>query len=61
MATNALGQRTFRIEHYLPNPGQRTAQGSTMYLLEGSSRALLIDTANPAKFTLPARTHSISW
>jgi len=52
MATNAQGQRTFRIEHYLPNPGQDTAQGSTMYLFEGSSRALLIDTANPAKFTL---------
>jgi glyoxylase-like metal-dependent hydrolase (beta-lactamase superfamily II) len=50
MNTNALGQRTFRIEHNLPNPDGKTAQGSTMYLLEGSSRALLIDTANPAKF-----------
>jgi len=52
MAINPQGQRTFRIEHYLPNPNRPTAQGSTMYLLEGSSRALLIDTANPAKFTL---------
>jgi glyoxylase-like metal-dependent hydrolase (beta-lactamase superfamily II) len=52
MATNPQGQRTFRIEHYLPNPNRPTAQGSTMYLLEGSSHALLIDTANPAKFTL---------
>ncbi len=49
MATNALGQRTFRIEHYLQNPDHHTAQGSTMYLLEGTSRALLIDTGNPAK------------
>jgi glyoxylase-like metal-dependent hydrolase (beta-lactamase superfamily II) len=52
MATNDKGQRTFRIEHYLPNPATGTAQASTMYVLEGSSRALLIDTANPAKFTL---------
>jgi glyoxylase-like metal-dependent hydrolase (beta-lactamase superfamily II) len=53
MATNAKGQRTWRIEHYLPNkPPANTAQGSTMYLLEGSKQALLIDTANPASFTL---------
>lgn len=51
MATNAKGQRTWRIEHNLPQ-GNGRAQGSTMYLLEGSKRALLIDTANPAKFTL---------
>lgn len=51
MTTNARGERTFRIEHYLPNPDGKTSQGSTMYLLEGSERALLIDTANPAKFT----------
>ena len=51
MTTNARGQRTFRIEHYLPNADGKTSQGSTMYLLEGSERALLIDTANPAKFT----------
>jgi hypothetical protein len=57
MLTNAAGQRTWRIEHYLPwtsgpyvsVPDPDTSQGSTMYLLEGSSRALLIDTANPAK------------
>jgi glyoxylase-like metal-dependent hydrolase (beta-lactamase superfamily II) len=59
MLTNAKGQRTWRIEHYLPwapgpyvsIPDPDTSQGSTMYLLEGSSRALLIDTANPAKAT----------
>jgi glyoxylase-like metal-dependent hydrolase (beta-lactamase superfamily II) len=59
MLTNPLGQRTWRIEHYLPwtpgpyvsIPDPDTSQGSTMYLLEGSSRALLIDTANPAKAT----------
>jgi len=57
MLTNARGQRTWRIEHYLPwtpgpyvsIPDPDTSQGSTMYLLEGSRRALLIDTANPAK------------
>ena len=43
MATNARGQRTWRIENYLPQGA--TAQGSTMYLLEGSQRALLVDTA----------------
>ncbi len=43
MATNTRGQRTWRIENYLP---QGTgAQGSTMYLLEGADRALLVDTA----------------
>jgi glyoxylase-like metal-dependent hydrolase (beta-lactamase superfamily II) len=59
MLTEAKGQRTWRIEHYLPwapgpyvsIPDPDTSQGSTMYLLEGSSRALLIDTANPAKAT----------
>ena len=57
MMTNAKGQRTWRIEHYLPFepspwvsiPDPDTSQGSTMYLFEGSNRALLIDTANPAK------------
>jgi glyoxylase-like metal-dependent hydrolase (beta-lactamase superfamily II) len=43
MATNGKGQRTWRIEDYLPTGN--SAQGSTMYLLEGSERALLIDTA----------------
>lgn len=47
--TNARRQRTWRIEHNLPNPGRGTAQGSTIYLLEGSARALLIDTGNPAE------------
>ena len=45
LATNAKGQRTWRIENYLPNPGGGTAQGSTMYLFEGRQRALLVDTA----------------
>ena len=43
MATNAKGQRTWRVENYLQSGN--SAQGSTMYLLEGSERALLIDTA----------------
>jgi glyoxylase-like metal-dependent hydrolase (beta-lactamase superfamily II) len=47
MATNAKGQRTWRIENYLPQGA--TAQGSTMYLLEGSEKALLIDTAQDTK------------
>jgi len=45
LATNAKGQRTWRIEDYLPNAGGATSQGSTMYLFEGSDRALLVDTA----------------
>ncbi|MDB6131584.1 MAG: hypothetical protein JWM04_2691 [Verrucomicrobiales bacterium] len=43
MATNPKGQRTWRIENELP--GGNTSQGSSMYLLEGSERALLVDTA----------------
>ncbi len=43
MATNSKGQRTWRIENFL-SQGSRS-QGSTMYLLEGSQRALLVDTA----------------
>jgi glyoxylase-like metal-dependent hydrolase (beta-lactamase superfamily II) len=49
MATNAKGQRTWRIENELPGGG--TSQGSTMYLLEGSERALLIDTAQNTQDT----------
>jgi glyoxylase-like metal-dependent hydrolase (beta-lactamase superfamily II) len=45
LSTNAKGQRTWRIEDYLPNAGGATAQGSTMYLFEGQERALLVDTA----------------
>ncbi len=45
LATNEGGQRTWRIENYLPNPAAGTAQGSTMYLFEGDDRALLVDTA----------------
>lgn len=47
MTTNAKGQRTWRIENYLPQGA--TAQGSTMYLVEGSEKALLIDTAQNTK------------
>src|SRR5688572_16591603 len=32
LATNARGQRTWRVEHYLPNATSGTAQGSSMYL-----------------------------
>src|SRR4249919_3940768 len=45
LSTNAKGQRTWRIENYLPNQGGQTSQGSSMYLFEGSERALLVDTA----------------
>ena len=45
LVTNAKGQRTWRIENYLPNPNGATAQGSSMYLFEGKTRALLVDTA----------------
>lgn len=53
MATNAKGQRTWRIENELPGGG--TSQGSTMYLLEGSERALLIDTAQNTKDITPGQ------
>ncbi len=43
MSTNAKGQRTWRIDNFLPLVGR--AGESTMYLLEGSKLALLIDTA----------------
>ncbi len=54
MSTNAKGQRTIRIEQYFPYPrpeGRGGLQGTTMYLLEGRDRALLIDTGNPATAT----------
>jgi glyoxylase-like metal-dependent hydrolase (beta-lactamase superfamily II) len=47
ISTNAKGQRTWRIENFLP--GRNSSQGSTMYLLEGSHLALLIDTAQDTK------------
>ncbi len=49
MATDADGRRSWRIEQYLPNPGTDFRQGSTMYLVEGDERALLIDTAQPSQ------------
>ena len=45
LATNGKAQRTWRIENYLPNTNAGTAQGSSMYLFEGSTLALLVDTA----------------
>lgn len=45
LATNGKGQRTWRIENYLPNTAAGTAQGSSMYLFEGNRLALLVDTA----------------
>jgi glyoxylase-like metal-dependent hydrolase (beta-lactamase superfamily II) len=50
MATNSKGQRTWRIEDELPGGG--TSQGSSMYLLEGSERALLIDTGQNSPETM---------
>jgi glyoxylase-like metal-dependent hydrolase (beta-lactamase superfamily II) len=44
LAMNAKGQRTWRIENYLVLPAR--SQGSTMYLFEGDTAALLVDTAN---------------
>lgn len=53
MSTNVKGHRTIRIEQYFPypRPEGRGLQGTTMYLLEGRDRALLIDTGNPATAT----------
>ncbi len=51
MSTNARGQRTIRIEQYFPRTDGRGLQGTSMYLLEGRDRALLIDTGNPATAT----------
>lgn len=51
MSTNAAGQRTIRIEQYIPRADGRGLQGSSMYLLEGRDRALLIDTGNLATAT----------
>jgi hypothetical protein len=64
MLTNAKGQRTWRIEHNLPwtpgpfvsIPDPDTSQGSTMYLLEGSKRALLIDTRIQPKLSMGSTT-----
>ena len=46
--TNDKGQRTWRIENFLNSTRigvYRYAQGSTMWLFEGSQKALLVDTA----------------
>src|SRR4051794_3273990 len=47
LQTNDKGQRTWRIENFLNSTrlGYQYGQGSTMYLFEGSQRALLVDTA----------------
>ncbi|WP_432536591.1 MBL fold metallo-hydrolase [Kineococcus arenarius] len=44
VSTSALGHRTWRIEN-MAEVNARRSQGSTMWLFEGSRRALLIDTA----------------
>jgi glyoxylase-like metal-dependent hydrolase (beta-lactamase superfamily II) len=53
MSTNDKGQRTWRIENFLNSTrlGYQYGQGSTMYLFEGSQRALLVDTAQNTKDT----------
>src|SRR6201991_5071104 len=43
LSTNERGQRTWRIENFLPQGA--ASQGSTMWLFEGSRKALLVDTA----------------
>ena len=45
--TNDKGQRTWRIENFLNSTRltYRYGQGSTMWLFEGSQKALLVDTA----------------
>src|SRR4051795_9540869 len=47
LQTNDKGQRTWRFENFLNSTRitYRYAQGSTMYLFEGSRKALLVDTA----------------
>ena len=60
MASNAKGHRTWRVEQYLPGQmlaGHEYAQGTTMYLFEGSQRALLIDTGydDPPGYPAPER------
>src|ERR1700761_3203456 len=51
MQTNAKGQRTWRIENFLNSTrlGYQYGQGSTVYLFEGNTKALLIDTAQNTK------------
>jgi glyoxylase-like metal-dependent hydrolase (beta-lactamase superfamily II) len=53
LLTNAEGQRTWRIEQYQQVPGVDFWQGSSMYLLEGNNRALLIDTGQRSKGATP--------
>ncbi len=58
MATNAKGQRTWRIENELPGGG--TSQGSSIYLLEGSERALMVDTGQNTQDTPGADLKSVA-
>jgi len=63
MATNAKGQRTWRVEQYLPNQvinGHAYAQGTTMWLFEGSALALLVDTGYPDPAGAPAPANRVA-
>ena len=55
LSTNGKGQRTWRVENMLPNANGRTSQGSTMYLFEGATLALLVDTAQNTQ-DIPGQT-----
>jgi glyoxylase-like metal-dependent hydrolase (beta-lactamase superfamily II) len=50
LATNGSGQRSWRIEHLVPGAASEMAEDSTIYLLEGRDRALLIDTGAAARY-----------
>ena len=58
--TNDKGQRTWRIENFLNSTRitYRYGQGSTMWLFEGSQKALLVDTAQN---TADNRSCPASW
>src|SRR3954447_15883540 len=64
MQTNDKGQRTWRIENFLNSTRitYRYAQGSTMYLFEGSQKALLVDTAQntPETSIVPGQLDLVS-
>src|SRR4051812_29159141 len=64
MQTNDKGQRTWRIENFLNSTRitYQYAQGSTMYLFEGSQKALLVDTAQntPETSIVPGQLDLVS-
>src|SRR4051794_41815704 len=63
MQTNDKGQRTWRIEKFLNSTRitYRYAQGSTMWVFEGSQKALLVRTAQKTagKPNLPGPLHPL--